>query len=434
MTNRLRKASAGQALTLAATFTSLVLVAACGDSKSSMNPVAPTAVVANASLQDESGGAINTATGKGGNGNGNSNNGPGNGRGNGNGSDDDDKGNGKGNGNNQPTVPGTTQPSTNTTPTTTRKVEIEGLIFAKTGDTITVNGQDISVPVTCVIRHGGTQFTFADLHVSDRVHVKGMRTTTGTGLTATTKIEASEVNLQNPGDAEGDDDGDSATNFVSVTAFDALADETGTNPGAFRLTRAGTAANLALPLTVTLTVSGTATSGTDYTAIPLSATFAANQTSVDVPVSPLADTTTEGAESVILTLASVPSPFELGSPSTATVTITDTSSPLVSVTAFDSTAAESPVDMGTFRFTRTGSTAASLTVTFTVTGTATNGTDYQSLPTSVTFAAGQSTADLFVVPFTDGVTEGTETVMVTVTDGASYDVGSPAAATINIAG
>ena len=71
----------------------------------------------------------------------------------------------------------------------------------------------------------------------------------------------------------------------------------------------------------------------------------------------------------------------------ATITITDTNTPLVSVTAFDSTAAETGNNRGTFRFSRTGSTAASLTVTFTVTGTATNGTDYQSLPVTVTFGA-----------------------------------------------
>ena len=83
-------------------------------------------------------------------------------------------------------------------------------------------------------------------------------------------------------------------------------------------------------------------------------------------VTPLVDTTTEGSESVILTLTGV-TPYDLGSPATATVTITDTDTPLVSVTAFDSTASETGPDLGTFRFSRTGSTASALTVTFTVT-------------------------------------------------------------------
>ncbi len=106
----------------------------------------------------------------------------------------------------------------------------------------------------------------------------------------------------------------------------------------------------------------------------------------------------------------------------------------MSVTAFDSTAAETGNNRGTFRFSRTGGTTTSLTVTFTVTGTATNGTDYQSLPVTVTFGVGQADVDLSVAPTQDGVAEGSETVIVTVTDGATYDVGAPASATVTIAG
>lgn len=403
-----------------------VATAACGDSKSSMNPVAPSAVVVGAQ-NVEAGEGESSATGKPEN--------PRNGNGNGN------NGNGNGNGNGKqpttPTIPGTsgnTSPGNTTPPApATRKVEIEGLITAKAGDSITVNGQTVVVPSTCTIRHGSTTFTFGELNLGDRVHVRAMRTTTGTGATASTTLEASEVKLQNPAGTGGDDDPVDPTALVSVSAFDALASETGTNTGAFRLTRSGSATLLTSPLTVTFTLTGTATNGTDYANLPLTATFAANQATVDVLVTPVADATTEGSESVVLTLTTV-DPYDLGSPATATVTITDTDTPLVSVTAFDSTASETGPDLGTFRFARTGSTAASLTVTFTVTGTATNGTDYQSVPLTVTFAAGQATADLFVVPLPDGTVEGPETVIVTVTDGATYDLGSPATATVTIAG
>ena len=426
--------------------------AACSDTKSAMNPVAPTAVVVDAPQSSEAGaegtGEWGTTAGKG-NGNGNSGsgntngNGNGNTNGNGNGNDKDkdkDTGNGNGNGSGKNDPPSTTspQPPGNTTPTnttpaiTTRKVEIEGLISSKAGDSITVNAQSVTVPMTCVIRHGNAQFTFSDLKVGDRVHVKGMRTTTGTGATATTRIEASEVKLQNPGSG-GDDDDEEPTDLVSVSATDALASETAGDTGTFRITRAGGATLLAAPLTVTYTLTGTASNGTDYTTLPLTVTFAANQATVDVTVAALADATTEGAEIVILTLTNVGA-YDLGSPATATVTITDTTSPLVTVTAFDSTASETGPDLGTFRFSRTGSTASALTVTFTVNGTATNGSDYQSVPATLTFAAGQATADLFIVPFNDGTAEGSETVIVTVTDGAAYDVGAPATATVTIAG
>ena len=424
-----------------------IVTVACGDSKSSMNPVAPSAVVTGAQSDEASGDGVWTTTGgpKPGNGNGNNGNGNGNGgNGNGNGNGNSGNGNGNsgngngnsGNGKDQPTVPtsGNTTPPANTTPTApvTRKVEIEGLIAAKAGDSITVNGQKVVVPSSCPIRHGSTSFTFADLHVGDRVHVRAMRSTTGSGSTATTSIEATEVKLQNAS-GSGDDDPVDPTALVSVAAFDAVASESGGNTGVFRLTRSGSAALLAAPLTVTYTVAGTATNGADYQNLPLTATFAANQAAVDVVVTPIADVTPEGSETVILTLTTV-DPYDLGSPATATVSITDTDTPLVSVAAFDSTAAEAGPDLGTFRFSRTGSTAASLTVTFTVNGTATNGVDYQSIPVTVTFAAGQATTDLFVMPLADATAEGSETVVVTITDGATYDLGSPATATVTIAG
>ncbi len=65
------------------------------------------------------------------------------------------------------------------------------------------------------------------------------------------------MKLQNP--AGGDDDGEPVdpTALVSVTAVDALASEAAGNTGAFRLTRSGSAALLASPLTVTFALSGT---------------------------------------------------------------------------------------------------------------------------------------------------------------------------------
>lgn len=328
MTNRFHVATARRALTLAALLCPIAIVAACGDSTSSMNPAAPTAVVADVPQHDESGGAISSATGKGGNANGNGNSGGGSNNGGGkdndkghdNGRNDDAKGSGGGN---QPTVPSGNQAPTNTTPTTTRKVEIEGVISAKAGDSITVSAQDIAVPATCEIRHGDRRFTFADLRVGDRVHVKATRTTSGAGATATTRIEASDVKLQN---ADDDDDRDDSSDggsttptaaLVSVAALDATASETGPDLGAFRLTRTGA---VTAALTVTVTVTGTATNGTDYQMIPLTVTFAAGQATATVVVTPLADAIAEGSETVVLTVIDGTG-YAAGAPATATVTI-----------------------------------------------------------------------------------------------------------------
>ncbi len=166
-----------------------VVTTACGDSKSSMNPVAPTAAVVDTPQGSEAGAAgagewgttgkpSSPGNSNGNSGNGNGNSGSGNGNSNSNG--------GGGNGKNEPPSTSTPQIPTNTTPTSTRKVEIEGLISAKGSGSITVNAQTVTVPADCVIRHGNTRFQLSDLKVGDRVHVKGLRTTTGTGATATT--------------------------------------------------------------------------------------------------------------------------------------------------------------------------------------------------------------------------------------------------------
>src|SRR5262249_27396855 len=57
-------------------------------------------------------------------------------------------------------------------------------------------------------------------------------------------------------------------------------------------------------------------------------------------------------------------------------------------------------------------------VNFTVGGTAVAGTDYAPLPTSVTFAAGQATVDVQVIPISQPGFQGTRTDTVTLTPAA----------------
>jgi len=51
-----------------------------------------------------------------------------------------------------------------------------------------------------------------------------------------------------------------------------------------------------------------------------------------------------------------------------------------------------------------------LTFPYTIGGTAINGTDYATLPGSITFPIGEDTVQFYVTPFNDGLVEGTETV------------------------
>jgi len=389
--------------------TGALVTAACGDSKSSMLPTAPSAVGANTQSQETGVDGVSGPTAKGGI--------PG---------PPEDRGK------KPDQTPGGKAP-TNTSPgaPALKKVEIEGLISGKSGDSIVVNGQQIVVPPVCPIRHGQTMYTFADLNFGDRVHVRASRTTTESELLpAVTTLVATEVILQNPGDGEGSGD-DTPSNLVSVMATDSTGSETPVETGTFTLTRAGSAALLAAGLTVNYTVSGTTASG-DYVPLSGTVTFDPGAPTATVTVTPVADATLEGSETVVLTLTTV-APYELGSPATATVIINDTNLPLVSVAAFDSTASETPVNEGRFRFTRTGSTASPLVVTFTVDGTATPGVDYQALSGTVTIPAGALFADVVVTTLKDSANqEADETVIVTVTDGALFNLGATSVATVTI--
>src|SRR5262249_55061845 len=128
-------------------------------------------------------------------------------------------------------------------------------------------------------------------------------------------------------------------------------------PGTLTVSRSGS--STALPLTVQYTVGGTATAGTDYTALSGSVTIAAGQDSADISITPLADAVAEGSETVVLTLSSA-SGYTVASTTPATVTIADTPLPVITVAASRPNAGE-PSDWlaarpGEFTLSRSGST------------------------------------------------------------------------------
>jgi uncharacterized protein (DUF1800 family) len=79
------------------------------------------------------------------------------------------------------------------------------------------------------------------------------------------------------------------------------------------------------PLTVHLGVSGPASAGTDYTALPATVSFGLGQKTATVTVAPLADAIIESPEAVVVTI-SPQAGYTVGSPATAAVLIHDRSS------------------------------------------------------------------------------------------------------------
>jgi serine protease len=108
--------------------------------------------------------------------------------------------------------------------------------------------------------------------------------------------------------------------------------------------------------------------------------------------------------------------------------------PTATVTATDSSASEAGPDSGTFTISRTGGpTTNPLTVSYAMSGSATNGTDYVAVTGSATIGAGASSTTVTITPIDDSVYEGNESATMTLSANAAYTVGSPASATVTIA-
>jgi hypothetical protein len=190
-------------------------------------------------------------------------------------------------------------------------------------------------------------------------------------------------------------------------------------------------------LTVSYTLGGTATQGSDYAASSISLTLPIGISSAVVIITPVDDAQVEGTETVVLTLTDNGT-YQMGATSSATITIADNDTaavlPTVSVAATDATASMVGNDPGTYTFTRTGSTAAALTVNVAHSGTAVNGTDYNTLSTTVTIPAGSASATLTLTPKSSTSLAAAKTATVTLATSAAYTAGANASASINITG
>ncbi|MCX7419344.1 MAG: trypsin-like serine protease [Planctomycetia bacterium] len=227
---------------------------------------------------------------------------------------------------------------------------------------------------------------------------------------------------------------------LSIVASDANAAETlagqAVNLGTYTISRTGSTADA---LTVSLSYTGSATNGSDYSNLPSQVTIPAGQSSVTVTLTPIDDSLTEPSESVIATLQSSTTYNLDGTRAASTVTIADNDQvlPTISLRATDATAAETRigqvVNRGQYQISRTGLTTTSLTVFYTVSGSATNGSDYSQFSGSITIPAGKSSVTLSLNPVDDSQSEGTETVILTLAARSNYAVDTTRdAATVTI--
>ncbi len=113
-----------------------------------------------------------------------------------------------------------------------------------------------------------------------------------------------------------------------------------------------------------------------------------------------------------------------------TITVTNAPPPPIVVTVVTSQSLATTLTPGAFTLTRTGSTSSPLTINYGLGGTAVNGVNYESLSGSAVIPAGSSSVTVLVEPI--GLLDLLRTVVLTVSPGQAYAVGSPGSATVTI--
>lgn len=184
----------------------------------------------------------------------------------------------------------------------------------------------------------------------------------------------------------------------------------------------------ATAISVNLTTSGTATTLVDYTGATNALTIPAGVTTGVVTIDPTADATFEANETVIMTVAAGTG-YTVGAPASATGTITNDDVPSASIAVAPASVSEDGAPNLVYTVTLSQAPLVATAVNFTVSGTATSGTDYAAVTSPVTIAAGATTGTVVVNPTADATIEANETAILTLAAGAGYTVGAPASAT-----
>ncbi|MGJ8713615.1 MAG: Calx-beta domain-containing protein [Maribacter stanieri] len=222
---------------------------------------------------------------------------------------------------------------------------------------------------------------------------------------------------------------------VSVVSTTATANESPVSNGVFTVSLDETNTTGA-PVVINYNITGTATSGADFTALSGSVSIPNNANSGVINVVPINDTAIEANESVILTLTAG-NGYTIGSPNNATVFIVSEDSNVAQITASDATAAESSGSVSPGEFTVSlsapNNTGSSIIVNYVISGTATNSTDYSAINTNaVSIANGEQEAEIDILPINDVIQEGIETVILTLSAGTGYVLGAASTRTATV--
>ncbi|MBD2624714.1 right-handed parallel beta-helix repeat-containing protein [Microcystis flos-aquae FACHB-1344] len=212
--------------------------------------------------------------------------------------------------------------------------------------------------------------------------------------------------------------------FFTISNPTIVENNSGTNNLIFKVTLSTTSTQ-----TITVnyaTANNTATAGSDYTAKTGTLTFTPGQISQDIIISVNGDTAIEPDETFLINLSNPSNALITDNQGLGTITNDDVTLPNITLAVSPASVTEDGTTNLVYTFTRTGVTTNSLTVNYTLGGTATLNTDYTRTGTTntVTFAAGSSTATVTVDPTADTTVESDETVILTLAAGTGYKVGT----------
>ena len=220
---------------------------------------------------------------------------------------------------------------------------------------------------------------------------------------------------------------------VSISAIDAAASESPTpsDNAIFRIYRSGVSTS---DLMVPYAFTGSAVNGFDFISLSGNARIPAGATSVDVGIIAIADNVLEGQENIIVTLVASTTSLVNSNNNykSATIKIIDNETPRISLSMNDAFAVEPGLDQARFTLTRSGPKDKMLEVFFGVSGTATEGVDFVSLPRKVVIPAGNSSVTVPVIALDDNLIEGRETVIITLLESPDFQIYPTTIGTINI--
>ena len=214
---------------------------------------------------------------------------------------------------------------------------------------------------------------------------------------------------------------------ITITATIPAASQNGPVAGQFTLTRTGPTGS---PLTVNLTISGSAVNGSSYELISTAVNFTGGQRTLNLPVNPYQTSSALAAIAQVSVAAGTG--YGIGTPATASVTI-EPLLPQITIEALEPTAIRSDLTPGTFLISRGGIIDRSVLVRLTTTGTASSSTDYNSFSAFLNLSPYQTTALLSVTPkATANLISGPKYVQVAIKPDASYSALNPSSGRVFI--